>query len=79
MPPDPKTPAREFAIPLDLMKNFKSDVRTIPHVLPTNGWIVFDRAMLISVLRGDNPAARADLAKQLEKFGEVGELVIMAR
>ena len=62
MTPDPKTPAREFAISLDLLKNFKTDVRTIPLVLPTNGWIVFDRAMLISALRGDNPAARARLA-----------------
>jgi len=74
-----KNAAREYTIPIDLLRNFKNDVRTIPHVLPTNGWIVFDRAMLVSVLRGDNAAARADLAKQIEKLGEVAELVILAR
>ena len=72
--------AREFVIPADLLRSFKSDIRTIPHHLPVNGWIVFDRAMLISVLKGNDAVARDELAKQLERYGEAGgELVMMGR
>jgi len=72
--------SKEFTIPVDLLRNFKSDIRTIPHVLPTNGWIVFDRNMLISILRGNDVNARAELAKEIEKYAEGGgELVMMAR
>jgi len=69
-----------FNIPLDLLKHFKNDVRTIPHVLPSNGWIVFDQAMLVSILRSNDAAARTELAKHLEHYAEVGgELVMFAR
>ena len=69
--------AKEFVIPVDLLKMFKNDVRTIPHILPTNGWIVFDRAMLISILRGNDAVARTEMAKQLEKYGEAGGELVM--
>ncbi len=69
---------KEFTIPAELLKMFKGDVRTLPHVLPTNGWITFDRAMLVSILRSGDAAARANLANQIEKLGKSGgELVIM--
>ncbi len=72
--------SRDFKIPVDLLKTFKTDVRTLPHILPTNGWITFDRAMLLSVLRGNDAEARLGLAKAIEKFGENGgELVLMQR
>jgi hypothetical protein len=69
-----------FAIPVDLLKSFRSDVRTIPHNLPHNGYIVFDRAMLTSILRGNDVEARTQLAAQIDKVGAAGgELVIIAR
>jgi hypothetical protein len=73
----PPAAAREFVIPVDLLKMFKNDVRTKPHILPTNGWIVFDRAMLISILRGNDAVARTEMAKQLEKSGEAGGELVM--
>ena len=80
VPATPLAAAREFVIPADLLRSFKNDIRTLPHVLPTNGWIVFDRAMLVSILRGNDVAARLDMAKQIEKYGEAGgELVMMNR
>ena len=78
--PHTTPPAREFVIPVDLLKAFKNDVRTIPQILPSNGWILFDRAMLVSILRGNDVAARTEMAKQLEKYGEAGgELVMIGR
>ena len=72
--------AGSFSIPADLLKTFKADVRVLPHVLPTNGWIVFDREMLISVLRDNNAAVRTELANQIARFGESGgELVMMGK
>jgi len=69
---------RQFAIPADLMKMYKEDIRTLPHILPINGWIVFDRAMLVSILRSDDVEKRMNLANQLEKLDKAGgELVIM--
>jgi hypothetical protein len=71
---------REFSVPIDLIKHFKADVRTIPHVLPTNGYIVFDHAMLVAVLRGGDATVRAELAKALDKYAEKGgELVMIQR
>ncbi len=70
--------SKPFAVPVDLLKAFKNEVRFIPHVLPANGWIIFDRAMLVSVLRGDDAKARQELARQIEGLGKVGgELVII--
>jgi hypothetical protein len=71
-------PGREFAIPVDLLKTFNNDIRTLPHVNPSNGYIIFDRKMLVSVLRGNDVEKRMEVAKHLEKLGNVGgALVIM--
>jgi hypothetical protein len=72
--------APQFRIPLELLKAFKSDVRTLPNALPNNGYIVFDRAMLVSILRSNDVEARTALAKGIDELGKSGgELVIMAR
>jgi len=75
----PKAGAKEFKIPIELLKTFQNDVRTIPPHLPVNGWITFDLEMLASVLsRGDLKAcaALAEGVKALKAAG--GELVIIA-
>ena len=69
---------KEFTIPVELLKAFQSDVRTIASPLPNNGYIVFDRKMLTSMLLSGNVAARTQLAKQINRLGEAGgELVIV--
>jgi hypothetical protein len=76
----PTARPKEFTIPVDLLKSFKAEVRFVPQVLPINGWILFDRAMLVAILRGNDATARMEMAKQLERLGEAGgELVIMGR
>ncbi len=69
---------REFVVPVELMKTFKADVRFLPHVLPINGWIIFDRAMLVAALRSNNPEERMNLATQIDKLGKIGgELILV--
>jgi len=69
---------REFCIPVGLLKTFKNDVRRLPEIPHNNGYIIFDREMLISVLRGDDVKMRMEVANQLEKMGKVGgELLIV--
>jgi hypothetical protein len=71
---------KPFAVPTDLLKTFKNEVRFVPHVLPANGWIIFDRAMLISVLTEGDAKARQELARHMEGLGKAGgELVIIQR
>jgi len=71
---------QEFAIPIDLLKTFTNDIRTYPIVKPNYGYIMFDREMLVSILRGNDVEKRMEVAKQLEKLGNAGgELVIMGR
>jgi hypothetical protein len=68
----------QFTIPLELLKEFKQDVRIIPPHLPANGWILFDKAMLVSVLRNENSAIRAQLANGIEQLDKAGgNLVII--
>jgi len=70
---------KEFKVPIELLKTFQSDVRTIPQQLPVNGWIIFDMEMLTSVLRRGDPKAGAVLAEKLEALKVAGgDLVIMA-
>ena len=70
--------SKAFAIPVDLLKSFKKEVRFVPRELPANGWIIFDRAMLISVLRSDNVKERQALAQQIQELGNAGgELVLI--
>ncbi len=69
---------KPFAVPAELLTQFKQDVRVIPQVLHPNGWIIFDRAMLVSVLRSNNEEARIKLANSLDKLGKTGgELMIV--
>jgi hypothetical protein len=69
---------KEFTIPIDLLKTFHTDVRMFPVVKPTNGYIIFDREMLISVLRSNDAVKQKEVATQLEKLGKAGgSLVIM--
>lgn len=73
-------PSREFAIPLGLLKTFKTDIRVRPKIDHPNGYITFDLPMLISVLRGKDVRRASELANQLEKMGKAGgELIIMQR
>jgi hypothetical protein len=75
-----KSPAAavgEFKVPLDLLKAFHTDVRFIPNVLPINGWIIFDRAMLESILLSNDIEARKNLVKQLDKFYDAGGNLLM--
>ena len=73
-------PTREFAVPLSLLKTFQTDIRVIPRMDHPNGYITFDMAMLISVLRGKDVEKAKVLANELEKMGKSGgELVIMQR
>jgi hypothetical protein len=67
-----------FAVPADLLKQFTREVRFLPNHLPTNGYIVFDRAMLVAILRGEDVKARQALATSIEALGKAGgELVVM--
>ncbi len=72
--------AAEFAIPIDLVKAFRTDVRFVPQHLPNNGYMVFDHAMLSSILRSNDVKARQNLARQLDELNRAGgQLVVMAR
>jgi hypothetical protein len=73
-------PTPEFKIPAELLKMFQGDVRLLPVHLPVAGYIMFDAAMLKSILLGDDQGARANLARQLDALSQAGgELVIIAR
>ncbi len=75
-----KKGAPEFTIPVDLLKAFRSDVRFLPQHLPNNGYMVFDHAMLSSILLSDDREARQTLARQLDRLEQAGgQLVVMAR
>jgi len=72
--------AREFAIPIGLLRTFQTDIRMKPIIDHTNGYITFDLPMLISVLRGRDVEKARELAIELEKMGKAGgELIIMQR
>lgn len=61
-----KATTREFRVPIELLKVFKNNPRSLPHVIPSTGWITFDLDMLTSVLRHGNAQQREDLAKGVE-------------
>jgi hypothetical protein len=74
------SPRKEFAIPLELLRAFRGDVRIFPIDPHPNGYITFDREMLISVLEHGNDAQRVELANALKKMAKAGgELVIMQK
>lgn len=69
-----------FTIPIDLVKAFRTDVRFVPQHLPNNGYMVFDHAMLSSILLSDDVKARQNLARQLDELNRAGgQLVVMER
>ena len=77
---DAAASVKGFTVPIDLLKSFRSDIRFIPAVHPTNGYILFDREMLKSILLSEDLQGRRDLARQLDDLYKAGgELVIMQR
>jgi hypothetical protein len=68
---------REFILPAELLKAFKSDVRILkPGQLA--GFIIFDMKMLATVLNHGTDTERRELAKQIENVGKAGgEMVIV--
>ena len=70
----------QFRIPLELLKEFKTDPRFIPNPGPHYGYMTFDRDMLKSILLRGSQEARESLAKQLDALYDAGgDLVIMAQ
>ncbi len=69
---------REFAVPIELLKSFRNDVRVKPEIPHANGWIIFDHQMLVNILKEGDAKARAELAVQIEKMARAGgEMIIM--
>jgi hypothetical protein len=71
---------KEFAVPVGLLKLFQNDMRVFPVDPHPNGYITFDRRMLISILRSKDAEKQLELAKQIEIMRDAGvELVVMKR
>jgi hypothetical protein len=69
---------KQFTIPADLLKTFSGDIRFFPVELHPNGYILFDRQMLISVLERGTDVQRKEMVSALKKLGTAGgELVVM--
>lgn len=78
--PTPERTAGGFVIPIELLKAFKNDIRVFPREPHPNGYITFDRDMLVTVLERGSDLARKELAGQIKNMGKAGgELVIMQR
>lgn len=72
--------AREFVIPVGLMKAFQNDVRIHPVIDHTKGYIIFDLEMLVSVLKEKDLDKRMALANQIQNFSKAGgDLVMLQR
>jgi hypothetical protein len=72
------TPTQQLKIPVELLKAFQEDIRFIPNHLPVAGYITFDRAMLISILRSQDVAAKERFITALEKLDPQWELILAA-
>jgi hypothetical protein len=72
------TPTPQLKIPVELLTAFHKDVRFIPNHLPVAGYITFDRAMLISILRSQDVAAKERFITALEKLDPQWELILAA-
>jgi hypothetical protein len=71
---------KPFAVPVGLLKLFQNDMRVFPVDPHPNGYITFDRRMLISILRSKDVDKQLELAKQIEILRDAGaELVIMKK
>jgi len=78
--PTPERTAQGFVIPIDLLKAFKNDIRIFPRDPHPNGYITFDRDMLVTVLERGSDLDRKELAGQIKNIAKAGgELVIMQR
>jgi len=73
-----ETPTPQLKIPTELLTAFQKDVRFVPNHLPVAGYITFDRAMLLSILRTQDSAARERMVVALEKLDPQWELVFVA-
>jgi hypothetical protein len=72
--------AQGFAVSVGMLKLFQNDMRVFPREEHPNGYITFDRRMLISILRSKDVEKQMELAKQIEIMRNEGaELVIMKR
>jgi hypothetical protein len=72
-----KPSAREFVIPVGLLKMFQGDVRIQPVNHHTTGYIMFDLEMLVSVLKEQDLDKRMALANQIQNFSKAGGNLIM--
>lgn len=71
---------KEFAMPVGMLKLYQNEMRYFPREEHPNGYITFDRRMLISILRSKDVEKQMELAKQIELLRNEGaELVIMKR
>jgi hypothetical protein len=73
-----ETPTTQVKIPKELLTAFQEDVRFVPNHLPVAGYITFDRAMLLSILRSQDPAVRDRMIVALEKLDPQWQLVFVA-
>ncbi|HVN20327.1 MAG TPA: hypothetical protein VMU05_16190 [Dongiaceae bacterium] len=72
--------AKQFTIPIDVLKSFQHEVRFVPQLPHNNGYMILDMDMLISVLRRGDPKAAATLADNMEALKKSqAELVIMQK
>jgi hypothetical protein len=71
-------PTPQLKIPKELLTAFQEDVRFVPNHLPVAGYITFDRAMLLSILRSQDPAVRDRMIVALEKLDPQWELVLVS-
>jgi hypothetical protein len=70
--------SKQFSVPVGLLKLYQNDLRFFPVDPHPNGYITFDRRMLISILRSKDVEKQMELAKQIENMRNAGtELVIM--
>jgi len=71
-------PRKQHKIPQEFMKTFQADVRFVPVNLPVAGYITFDRAMLASILRSQDPAVRERAATAIQSLDPAWEFVMVA-
>ena len=71
-------PTSQLKIPTELLTAFQGDVRFVPNHLPVAGYITFDRAMLLSILRSQDPVVRDRMILALEKLDPQWQLVFVA-
>jgi hypothetical protein len=69
---------RQFRIPAEFLKAFEVDFHVIPPHLPVAGYITFDRAMLLAMLRNKDAAARERFAAALQTLDSNWELALVA-